>query len=57
MIPRGLTCPKCKGHRFRVRHTRPMPDGKIKRYRICQDCRHVLTTIETSGVSSRGSGT
>ncbi|MFG0315739.1 MAG: hypothetical protein ACF8XB_00595 [Planctomycetota bacterium JB042] len=45
-FPRGLCCPKCGGHVFRVLETRPAPGRRIRRRRRCQSCLRYITTYE-----------
>jgi transcriptional regulator NrdR family protein len=42
----GPSCWKCGCCDFRVRNTIPLPDGRIKRYRLCRNCGKVITTYE-----------
>lgn len=42
---RGIGCPRCHCKDWRVRDTVPHED-QIKRYRVCRNCGHVLTTAE-----------
>lgn len=42
---RGLRCPDCGCGDLRVYYTRPLPDGRIRRVRLCRNCaRKVMTT-------------
>lgn len=43
---RGLRCPKCGKGNLRVTTTRPLPDGRVKRYHTCKDCGHHSTTFQ-----------
>lgn len=40
-------CPACGCNRSDVTHSWPMPDGKRKRRRVCDNCRVPFTTYQT----------
>lgn len=48
--PRGIVCPRCKGTKWRVVETRPVP-GRLIRIRTCVGCllqvrtREVIETV------------
>jgi len=42
---KGLGCPKCGCKQWRVRDTVPVAE-EIRRYRVCRNCGHILTTLE-----------
>jgi transcriptional regulator NrdR family protein len=44
--PKGIRCPKCGSTSVHVRHTRPLPGGRKRRYRTCADCGQHFATIE-----------
>lgn len=44
---RGLSCPRCKGPRHAVTHTRRPAAGMVVRYRVCADCQTHFKTRET----------
>ena len=42
----GIECTNCGCRHLPVSHTRPMPGGKIKRYRQCRYCGKKKVTVE-----------
>jgi transcriptional regulator NrdR family protein len=45
---RGIACPRCGCHHFRVLYTRRAMGGRILRRRECSHCGRRLTTYESS---------
>ena len=43
---RGLTCPRCGCHHFRVVETRRVEGGRIRRRRECRHCGWRVSTVE-----------
>ncbi len=50
---KGLACPRCGCHHFRVIYTRPGARGRIMRRRECRHCGKRLTTMEQSQDAAR----
>lgn len=42
----GICCPLCESENQTVIDSRPAPDGKIRRRRECDTCKHRFTTFE-----------
>lgn len=42
----GMTCPKCKSSSLPVQYTRPQPNGREWRVRMCRGCGHKVWTEE-----------
>jgi transcriptional regulator NrdR family protein len=49
----GIRCRRCGCRDLRVRNTIPLPDGSIRRYRICRHCQTTVTTHERGGVDDK----
>ncbi len=53
----GMRCPNCASAWSHVTHSRPLPSGRIRRYRVCHHCQTKFTTLELSlGEASQGVG-
>ena len=48
-----MICPYCALNNDRVLDSRPLPDGRIRRRRICMSCGNRFTTYETIGPAPR----
>lgn len=46
---RGIPCPRCGCCHHSTRNTVPLPNGAIRRYRICRHCGKVFPTREDRG--------
>jgi DNA-directed RNA polymerase subunit RPC12/RpoP len=42
----GVRCQHCGCRDLRVQTTEPLPNGCIRRYRVCRACGHHVTTVE-----------
>ncbi|HOM16568.1 MAG TPA: hypothetical protein PLQ00_04525 [Thermoguttaceae bacterium] len=43
---KGLECRRCGCRHFYVTHTLQLPDGRIKRRRVCRHCGTPIVTFE-----------
>lgn len=51
----GIPCPACSSCESNTVDSRPTSEG-IRRRRVCKDCRHPFSTIESIGSHSGGRG-
>jgi transcriptional regulator NrdR family protein len=42
----GIRCPQCGCRHFYTTHTEPLPDGRIRRRKVCRHCGRKAVTYE-----------
>ena len=43
---RGIVCPRCGCCHFHTTRTEPLPNGRIRRRKVCRHCEYRMVTYE-----------